>query len=423
MARLIQSNDPTHVFTGRGEIEDYFHAKAMKNTKGLIGTELEVFVFNENGKPISPEESSDLIKDFAHYCGNADLITEKGQAVGLNIPDIGNVVLEPGGQVEVSTIPCMDLNHLRAVNDFLLKMQAEVTKQKGFVISGQGHRPEFIDAPDSVRSRYSAYYNYFRTSLGADAEPLISTIKSVCGLQVNLDPMGKDFHEVYRGLLLLELGNHFRDRTERHKLLFETYEKFLPEQMSPLFNAVSAPDNATLVGFIVDRFLTLKVPFLPDNQTSEGFKSTIDLFGKPPTIGELLSKGLLTRQVLDNCLSLQLTMPNLRGAGVVETRAPDSVASLGDLLKKADLYQTVAYDEEARKSLIDEFSGVDPSLLREAYQQRFTLCPHDLFSKDIGGGKTVRCLVDYVTRLSNPKVEREPARDLSGGRVPAFAFA
>lgn len=404
MSRLVRSAHPQTVFTTRSEIEDYFHAKVARNTKGLIGTELELFVFDAQNRPLHPQETAKFILAIQPFFENSTAITENSLAVGLHLPDVGNISLEPGGQVEMSTVACANLEELETFNTHLLNSLKQVTQDQGLILEGRGHKQEFLEAPDAARSRFAAYYRYCRDQHGEPANDLIKTMKSVCGLQINLDPMGKDFHEIYRALLLVELGHHFETRSVRQQRLQETYANLFPEQVTPMFNALAARDNETLIRMIVDRFLTLKVPFLPDATKPEGFVSTLDVFKEPPRIGDLLEQGLLTQEVLDNCLSLQMTMPNLRGSGVVETRAPDSTDCVGELMQTAAHYHGFAYDTPKRQMLLKDFKGIDPDKLQNAFDKRFSHSANDSALMDIGGGKTVGDLIVATQRKKYPKM-------------------
>jgi hypothetical protein len=174
--------------------------------------------------------------------------------------------------------------------------------------------------------------------------------------------------------------------------------------MTPLFEALEARDNETVVRQMVDRLLTLRVPFVPDPSAAEGFRPARAVFGKTMTVGDFLAEGKLTTEILDNALSLQLTMPNLRRHGVLETRAPDSMDDIGSLMKTAAQYHRMTYDDTARSALLSGFAGVDSDRLRTAFQTRFEMDEKTLMAFDIGGGKTVGDLV-FAVRAPQPSDE------------------
>lgn len=371
MSRVYRPLDPDHIFTSREEVENHLHSKLHSSTRGLVGTELELFV-HASGEPPSFGVIEKLLLRMRDLLPGAVAVNEKGRAVGVHVPDLGDICLEPGGQVELSTKPCDDVSSLAAAHRGLFAALETAAGELGLSVTGQGHMPSFLEAGDMPRSRFSAYYRYCRAQHGEAAEELIKTMKSACGLQVNVDPMGDDFHEIYRALLLVDLAVSFSQRSERQKRLQETYASLFPEQVTPVFNALAAKSNDSLMTLIVDRLLTLKVPFIPAADAPEGFKSTLDVFGYPPTVGQLLEKGLLTREILDNSLSLQMTMPNLRRHGVVETRAPDSVDSPAELERMAALYHRYAYDKSARGALLERTADIDIAALERAFAGRFS---------------------------------------------------
>lgn len=398
MSRVYRPAQPDHVFQSRAEIEEHMLSKVTSNIGGKIGTELELFVTSPEGLPITFDQVEMVLEHLAAQFPGAVAGQERGRTVALSIPNVGDVSLEPGGQVELSTKPCKDMAELEDMNRILRAALDKTAAILDLRVAGQGHMPSFLEAEDMPRSRFAAYCEYLRGVHGAKADDLIDTMKSCCGLQVNVDPMGENFHEIYRALMLADVAHSLSQRTERQERLHETYAKLVPAQMTPLFEALEARNNEQVMQHIVDRLLTLKVPFIPDN-SAEGFIATEKVFGATPTVGGLLEKGALTTQILDNALSLQLTMPNIRRHGVVETRAPDSPATTDKVMEVATVYGRFAYDAEARKALLDDFSGIAPDKMKAAFLSRFD--DADIAAADIGGGRTVADLIAAVEGVKN----------------------
>ncbi len=395
MSRVYHSANPNHIFKDRAEIEEHLLAKVSKNAGGKIGTELELFVTTPEGRPITFDQVELVLEHFAAKFPGATAAHEKGRIVALTIPDVGDVSLEPGGQIELSTKPCRDLQELEDMNRVLRRALDETAAFLDLRVEGRGHMPSFLQAEDTPRSRFGAYREYLSGVHGKDkADALVDTMKSCCGLQVNFDPMGDDFNQIYRALMLVDVGNALSQRTARQQRLHETYAVLVPEQMVPVFEALKADSNEAVTAHIVDRLLSLKIPFIPDH-SAEGFTSTAKVFGSTPTVGELLAKGALTTEILDNALSLQLTMPNIRRHGVVETRAPDSPDSIEDLMKIANTYAKFGYDAQSRAQLLQDFRAIDPQKLKTAFLSRFD--DPQILSRDIGGGKTVADLVAAIS--------------------------
>jgi hypothetical protein len=406
MSRVYHSADPNHVFRSRLEIEEHLLAKIAGNAGGKIGTELELFVTGREGLPITFDQVEMVLEHMAGQFKGAIPAMEKGRIVGVNIPDVGDICLEPGGQVELSTKPCKDMEELESINILMREALEKTAALLDLKVEGRGHMPSFLDAEDMPRSRFAAYCEYLRGMHGRKADDLIDTMKSCCGLQVNVDPMGSEFHEIYRALMLVDVANALSQRTERQERLHETYAKLVPAQMTPLFEALKAGSNEDVVSCIADRLLTLKVPFMPDAASPEGFKGTASVFGATPTVGELLQNGALTTEILDNSLSLQLMMPNLRRHGVLETRAPDSPQTTADLMKTAEQYHRFAYNPAARRELLHDFQNIDPQLLKQAFLERFD--DSDILRRDIGGGKTVSDVVRAVQKYQAALPQSRP---------------
>lgn len=405
MSRVYHSANPQHIFSSRKEIEEHLLSKTASNAGGKTGTELELFVTTPEGLPITFDQVEMVLEHFAAQFEGAKVATEKGRIVALDIPGIGDVSLEPGSQVELSTKPCNSLEELEMSNRVLRRALENTAAFFDLRVKGQGHMPSFLKAEDGPRSRFAAYREYLRGAHGQEkADALVDTMKSCCGLQVNVDPMGGDFHEIYRALMLVDVAHSLARRTARQARLFETYAKLVPEQHTPVFEALAARSNEEAMTHIVDRLLSLKVPFMPDS-SAEGFRSTASVFGETPRVGELLEKGVLTTEILDNALTLQLTMPNLRRHGVVETRAPDSPDTVEELMQTVRVYHAFAYDATARRALLDAFADIDPLKLKDAFLRRFEVA--NVQDMDIGGGKKVSDLVAAVG-LENPAARLSP---------------
>lgn len=401
MSRVYHAQNPNHIFTNRSEIEDHLLSKIHASQGGKTGTELELFVSTPEGYAPSFDQIEMLLDHIALSVPDSRRATEKGRIVGLDLPGIGDISLEPGGQVELSSKPCKDMAELEASNRQLRKLLDDAAGFMDLYVEGAGHKSTFLMAEDMPRSRFHAYYAYCHEQYGKKAQPLIDTMKSCCGLQVNVDPMGDKFHEIYRALLLTDVAESMATRSERQRRLHETYASVAPEQMTPVFEALDARDNETVVRHMVDRLLTLRVPFVPDAEAPEGFRAAREVFGKTMTVGDFLAAGKLTTEILDNALSLQLTMPNLRRHGVVETRAPDSMNDMDSLMKTASQYHRITYDDQVRGALLADFAKVDHDRLRVAFLSRFDMDAKTLMSFDIGGGKTVGDLVAAVRADDN----------------------
>src|SRR5690606_6868219 len=150
---------------------------------GKTGTELELFVTTPEGAPPTFDQVEMLFDHIAAQVPGATKATEKGRTVGLLLPSIGDVSLEPGGQVELSTKPCADMDEIESCNRRLRALLNEAADFYDLKVQGAGHQPAFLAADDMPRSRFHAYYAYCREQYGQKAEDLIDTMKSCCGLQ------------------------------------------------------------------------------------------------------------------------------------------------------------------------------------------------------------------------------------------------
>lgn len=400
MSRVIRTAAPLRVLATTAAVEAYLLEKVAGATAGLIGLEQEMFVTTAQGQPPGFAAIEAVLKHMAASLPEALTVTEKGRVIGVTAPGLGDVCLEPGGQVELSSAPSADLAALEERQQRLMQALEQATEALGLRVVGAGHLPAFKGAALMPRSRFAAYAAYCRATHGDEkAEALLDTMKSCTGLQVNVDPMGDDFHKIYRALLLVELAGAFKDRSLRQQRFAETYAPLFPGQVTPLFNALAARDNQSLMGMIVERLLDLRMPFVPDPDSAEGFLPSAQVYGETPTVGELMTRGVLTAELLDNALSLQMTMPNLRRHGVVETRNPDTPADLAGVMAVARRYHRAAYDSALREKLLEGSVAIKPEALAAVFNQRFKLPEATLMAQPLGDGVTVGGLVQGVDKL------------------------
>lgn len=413
MSRVVRTQAAGPVLSTPQHIADYLLAKIDRADAGLTGLEQEMFVTLPDGTPPPFARIEAVLQRMAGLLPKSELRFEGDFVVGIGCGDLGDVCLEPGGQIELSSAASPDLAVLESRQAALLAALEQAAGDEGLKAFGAGHAPAFVGAAMAPRSRFAAYAEYCRHKGGDRAEALLDTMKSCTGLQVNVDPMGDDFHLIYRALMVLELAGCLRDRTARQKRFAETYAPLFPRQVTPLFNALAARDNRALVGRIVARLLTLHMPFVPDPANAEGFLPSAAVYGETPTVGALMGRGVLTPELLDNALSLQMTMPNLRRHGVVETRAPDTPASLAEVMDIAAQYRRAAYDPACRAALVALAEKLDEGALAQAFDARFRLDGPALMALPVGHGITVAGMIAAVEAAVKPAAPARKSRPRS----------
>lgn len=411
MSRVYRpvNDDVQAALSTRDDVAAHLLRKIQSNTSRLIGTEIELFVKKADGAPLPFDEVELVLDTLGARLAQTHMVTmltEKNRTIGLDIKDVGVVCLEPGGQIELASVPCADITALTHANTVLREALNAVAEEYGYSVIGAGHDAAFLNAQDVPRSRFAAYYQYCFEQHGAAAQDLIDTMKSCCGLQVNIDCGGDDFADVYKSLMLLEMASAFSAPTTRQKRFHDTYAPLFPEQTTPLFAALHAPDAETIVQMMADRLLELKLPFLPDAHSPEGFVST-SVNGKTPSLGDFLKEGALTPAILDNALSLQLMPPNIRRHGVLETRVADAVQNTADITAIAAIYKAAAYDTTCRTAIAALSDKIDPKALRHAYESRFDADAKTVHGMTIGNGYTVANLI------ADTQAALAPARKIS----------
>ena len=176
--------------TDKGQLVDWVAGGAKPDHDWRIGTEHEKFLFycdslfpvtynGENGIEAILTSLCEIIGD------NASPIIEKGKIIGLKDGDGGSVSLEPGGQLELSGAPLVNLHETCAETGRHLRHMRVVSSTFGIGMLGIGFQPKWgrSDISWMPKGRYQIMRDYMPKvgALGLDM-----MLRS-CTVQVNLD--------------------------------------------------------------------------------------------------------------------------------------------------------------------------------------------------------------------------------------------
>lgn len=147
----------------------YAYIKSGETKAEQLGLEIEHFIVDQDGNPISFDEITSLIEDTAGKIG-AKLICTDGYTVGYS-NDRYSLTLEPACQFEISINPYSQLSEIEKVYEEFLSIWEPLFYQRGYSLITAGNLPKVEigditpnDIPLSPKKRYQYMDAYFQNS-------------------------------------------------------------------------------------------------------------------------------------------------------------------------------------------------------------------------------------------------------------------
>ena len=196
------------VITDTSQLVDWVAAGAKPKSAWRIGTEHEKFLFHRaDFSPVAYEGEDGvgaLLQSLCAQIGDkARPIVEKGRTIGLKDGEGGSVTLEPGGQLELSGAPLVNLHQTCAETGRHLKHMRAVTTAIGLGMLGIGYQPKWgrDDIPWMPKGRYKIMRNYMPKVGRYGLDMMLRS----CTVQVNLDYADEvDMRRKFRTSLALQ---------------------------------------------------------------------------------------------------------------------------------------------------------------------------------------------------------------------------
>ena len=171
----------------RDQLVGYFAEGGKVREDWRIGTEHEKFVFRTADHAPLPYIGNpgvrDILKGLEAY--GWEPVSEGDNVIALRSDDGGSITLEPGGQLELSGAPVIDLHATCAEVNEHLKQVREIGRDLGVGMLGIGFHPSWTrdEVPWMPKGRYGIMRQYMSKvgTLGHDMMLRTSTV------QVNLD--------------------------------------------------------------------------------------------------------------------------------------------------------------------------------------------------------------------------------------------
>ena len=196
------------VITDSSQLVDWVTAGAKPKSAWRIGTEHEKILFHlADFSPVAYEGEDGvgaLLQSLCVHIGDkARPIMEKGHIIGLKDGEGGSVTLEPGGQLELSGAPLVNLHQTCAETGRHLKHMRAVTTALGLGMLGIGYQPKWgrDDIPWMPKGRYKIMRDYMPKVGRFGLDMMLRS----CTVQVNLDYANEvDMRRKFRTSLALQ---------------------------------------------------------------------------------------------------------------------------------------------------------------------------------------------------------------------------
>ena len=173
-----------------------------------IGTEHEKFLFHRDSlRPVAYDGDSGVEAMLNALCkvigDKATPIIEKGKIIGLKDGDGGSVSLEPGGQLELSGAPLLNLHQTCAETGRHLRHMRAVSSALGVGMLGIGFQPKW--RRDDISWMPKGRYRIMRNHMPKVGTMGLDMMLRSCTVQVNLDYADEaDMRRKFRTSLALQ---------------------------------------------------------------------------------------------------------------------------------------------------------------------------------------------------------------------------
>ena len=173
-----------------------------------IGTEHEKFLFHRGSlRPVAYDGDSGVEAMLHALCkvigDKATPIVEKGKIIGLKDGDGGSVSLEPGGQLELSGAPLLNLHQTCAETGRHLRHMRAVSSALGVGMLGIGFQPKW--RRDDISWMPKGRYQIMRNHMPKVGTMGLDMMLRSCTVQVNLDYADEaDMRRKFRTSLALQ---------------------------------------------------------------------------------------------------------------------------------------------------------------------------------------------------------------------------
>lgn len=174
----------------------YFQEGCKKQEQGCVGVEIEHFVVDDKGEPITYETMEKLLLKQAEQDPRNRKAMEDGHFLGYYNEEY-SITLEPAAQLEISVMPRKTVGELEKVLDFFYSTYTKALGEAGYHMVNLGYHPtkRADQLPLIPKKRYAYMNEYFKHT----GERGIQMMRATASTQVSVDYFSEeDFIRKYR---------------------------------------------------------------------------------------------------------------------------------------------------------------------------------------------------------------------------------
>jgi hypothetical protein len=365
------SGSKDKIFHTRDELEQHLLAVVTGNNNKLLGLELEALPMNPEGWASTRANVQDILENLSNSLFSDGYSVEKqfgrrpsslvsAPITKLDVINLGSFTMEPGLQLEIVSLPSTDIVEISEKVEIMQRHLLEAVESIGHSLHYQGYSEKFAaTTKGGVRERDAEWNRFYNSNFDDTSRDLLKKGQyGTASTQITSDSGGSNFHEYWSAALVLEpvLALLFNSDPTRLNIIKESYGSIMPQQVEPISSAWKSANPKECIGKIVDRLLTLPVPFLPES--NDGHPSWI---GGVQTIQDYLDRDALSEFTLNNSTGFFYTAPALRNVllGTIEFRSMDSIKSKSRKLQALRIIKELLYDDDNRRQLLAMFGKLD----------------------------------------------------------------
>src|SRR5210317_1558373 len=208
MQRANRMGNHSTIIKDVGQLVEWLAKGEKPAVDWRIGTEHEKFLFHRDSlRPVAYDGDSGVEAMLHALCkvigDNATPIIEKGKIIGLKDGDGGSVSLEPGGQLELSGAPLLNLHQTCAETGRHLRHMRAVSSALGVGMLGIGFQPKW--RRDDISWMPKGRYRIMRNHMPKVGTMGLDMMLRSCTVEVNLDYADEaDMRRKFRTSLALQ---------------------------------------------------------------------------------------------------------------------------------------------------------------------------------------------------------------------------
>ncbi|MFK5956115.1 MAG: glutamate-cysteine ligase family protein [Planctomycetota bacterium] len=174
------------------QLRSFLEGGIRASGSGKLGLEFEQFVLDSECQTVQyfgPGGVEEILQRLQKSTGWKPY-SENGHLISLTAEDGRAITLEPGGQIEFGSTPCVDLDAMASEVAHYRGLLAGLREESGYCFLATGSHPRA--RPEDIRRLPKIRYDYLEPWLTQADELGLWMMKTTAGVQVNFDYFAED---------------------------------------------------------------------------------------------------------------------------------------------------------------------------------------------------------------------------------------